>query len=369
MLTSFTVKNFKGFKDEFSLNLSNTNNYEFSTDAVRDGIVNKAIIYGHNGCGKTNLGLALFDVVLHLTDKQKMFDKYQVYLNLDSGIPVSSFKYQFLFSGKELVYSYTKTDMQNLKTETLEIDGNTVMYYDFVTNEGFCKLDGTQSLKMTSPDSKLSKLKFIKNNAILVDNSINSIFYEFMDYVDHMLMFYSLMDRGYQGLVLGTELLDDAIVKAGKLKEFENFLHKAEIHETLVQRDINGQKEIDFKYKYGCVPFGAAASAGTKSLELFFYWYMKISEASLVFIDEFDAFYHYELSELIVKELLKNKKSQVLLTTHNTDLLSNDLLRPDCYFQMSKTNIKALSDLTLKEIRKAHNIQKMYKAGAFEGER
>lgn len=368
MLTRFSVTNFKGFKDTIVLDLTNTNNYEFNKEVVRNGIVNKAIIYGHNGCGKSNLGLALFDLVLHLTDKEKLFKNYPVYLNMDSGSPIASFEYDFVFSGKEVKYSYTKFDMQNLKTERLMIDGTEVLAYDFVKNEGYCSLDGTQSLKMTSPDSKLSKLKFIHNNAILADDEKNLLFHQLMDFVDRMLLFYSLMDRGYQGLVLGREFLDDAIVKAGKLKEFETFLHKAEIHEKLVNHDINGQQAIYFKYRNGEIPFSIAASAGTNSLELFFYWYLKISEASLVFIDEFDAFYHYELSEMIVRELIKYSNTQIILTTHNTDLLSNDLLRPDCYYHMTSDSITALSKMTNKEIRKAHNIQKMYKGGAFESE-
>ena len=111
--------------------------------------------------------------------------------------------------------------------------------------------------------------------------------------------------------------------------------------------------------------FYRVASRGTKSLALFFYWYIVMEKASLVFIDEFDAFYHFELSENIVKMLNKFENVQIILTTHNTDLLSNDLLRPDCFFWLHDEKISSLADLTEKEIRKAHNLQKMFKAGAF----
>lgn len=93
-----------------------------------------------------------------------------------------------------------------------------------------------------------------------------------------------------------------------------------------------------------------------------------MKEASFVFMDEFDAFYHFELFEL--SESVQNRVNeidgvQIFTTTHNTDLMSNELLRPDCYFILKGNNIKALSDLTEKELRQAHNLQKMYKAGAF----
>jgi AAA15 family ATPase/GTPase len=85
---------------------------------------------------------------------------------------------------------------------------------------------------------------------------------------------------------------------------------------------------------------------------------------SLVYIDEFDAFYHQRLSEFVVRELISNT-CQVVLTTHNTGIMTNDLLRPDCYFLMYKDRINSLASLTDKELRYGHNIEKMYRAGAF----
>lgn len=90
----------------------------------------------------------------------------------------------------------------------------------------------------------------------------------------------------------------------------------------------------------------------------------EIGRISLVCIDEFDAFYHHELSINVV-ELLKESGIQVILTTHNTAIMSNDILRADCYFVMDETRIVSLADTTDKEIRQAHNLEKIYKAGGF----
>ena len=85
-----------------------------------------------------------------------------------------------------------------------------------------------------------------------------------------------------------------------------------------------------------------------------------------MFIDEFDSYYHHELAAFIVEEL-KNTPVQCFLTSHNTSIMTNDLLRPDCYFLMKQDKIISLAKSTSKELREAHNIEKMYKAGTFNG--
>jgi len=46
------------------------------------------------------------------------------------------------------------------------------------------------------------------------------------------------------------------------------------------------------------------------------------------------------------------------------DVIS-DLLRPDCYFIMGKDSIKPITELTDRELREGHNLEKMYKSGLF----
>jgi len=49
-----------------------------------------------------------------------------------------------------------------------------------------------------------------------------------------------------------------------------------------------------------------------------------------------------------------------------SNLMNNNVFRPDCLFILQNNGIRAMCDLTEKELRKAHNLQKMYKAGAFD---
>lgn len=71
VLIEFRVENFKNFKEELRFKLDDVKNYEFSTQAIKNGVVKDSLIYGANGSGKSNLGSAIFDISANITDKEK----------------------------------------------------------------------------------------------------------------------------------------------------------------------------------------------------------------------------------------------------------------------------------------------------------
>ena len=368
MLKKFSVENFKGFKDKITLDIGSPSNYSFNSEVIENGCVTKGIIYGINSCGKSNFGLAIFDIIFHLTEKQKLQKGYNFYLNMSGRKSFAEFEYVFTFDEHEVIYKYKKTDVNTLHEERLLIDDKEVIYYDFVKGEGFTLLEGSDTLNVSiKNESPISRVKYVNSNSILVDNTENRIFKQFIDFVDHMLLFYSLDSRGYEGFINGSESIAEGIVNSGKLNDFQEFLKENDIVYDMYAREVDGQNAIYCRFENQDADFFKIASTGTKSLALFYYWYIRMEKASFVFIDEFDAFYHFELSESVEKHLRKIRGVQIFTTTHNTDLISNDLLRPDCYFIIKDGKIKAISDLTDKELRQAHNLQKMYKAGAFNG--
>lgn len=367
MLTRFFVDNFKAFNKPLEFNLGNPGNYEFNQSAISaDNTISKAIVYGFNGSGKSVLGLAIFDIVSHLTDKEASAWDYEPYCNLnnETGKPVK-FEYEFKFDGSTVLYKYEKSSMELLLNEVLTIDGKEAIQYDFTRHEGTVHLQGAETLNLSTDESPISRVKFVRSNALLQDNHENVVFKQFISFVDRMLMFYSLEHNRYRGFKNGREKVSASIVAAGRTREFEKFLKKNNVDLHLVEKEIDGEKTLMVQYNNATVNFYQVASTGTKSLALFYYWYIQMEKASFIYMDEFDAFYHYELARNIVEELKRFTDTQIVFTTHNTDLLSNDLLRPDCFFWLNDCSIKPLSQLTEKELRKAHNLQKMFKAGAF----
>ena len=371
MLKEFSVTNFKNFKDKMTFSLCHPGNYEFNSEVVKNGIINKAIVYGANGSGKSNLAYAMFDLIIHLTDKERILAKYTPYTNMMSSKRTADFVYRFVFNDVEVVYKYSKIDARTLVNESLSIGGQEVIAYDFSRAEGYTTLKGAETLKLNGESYNnffLSRVKFIYNNAILQPDETNEIFGKFMDFVNRMLMFFSLNSNGYQGLIVGSGSCTQGIINEGKLEDFQKFLAEKGIEYELVAREIGGgMKEIFCKFPKGEEPLLSIASTGTNALALFYFWSIKFAQASLVFIDEYDAFYHFELSQDLVKMLKTLTNTQIILTSHNTDLMSNDLLRPDAYFIIEDNKIKSLNKCTDKDLRQAHNLQKMYKAGSFNG--
>lgn len=368
MLIEFKVEGFKNFEKELVFDLSKTRNYNFSENAIKDRIVKTGLVYGINGSGKSNLGSAIFDIILHLTDKEKIINLYDYYLNLTNTNIMAKFYYKFKFGNDILEYEYQKDKPQNLVSEVVKINNKLISEYDYLTNKFKLNLEGTENLNKNLNGNNISFIKYINNNINPEIDSelfkIKKIIEKFINFVDNMLFFASLDGNFYQGFKKGPENLHEIILSKGKLKDFENFLKEAGIDYKLIEKKIGKDRRIYCKFRSGEVDFFEIASKGTCSLTLFYSWLISLDKVSFVFIDEFDAFYHVDLAKKVVEELLK-LNIQAILTTHDTTIMTNDLLRPDCYFVLSEGKIKSLPDLTEKELRQAHNLEKMYRAGAF----
>lgn len=371
MLSKIEISNFKNFNENFVFNLSDTNSFNFNQECIKNKVVNKAIVYGQNGSGKSNLGFAIFDLITHLTDKKNGPEYYENYLNANNNSNVATFKFTFKFDEDVVEYIYTKTNYQTLKNETLIINNEIFASIDKEKNNIFETIaKGAESLNKDMGDSNISIISYISKNTVLEDNQINDTFKEFKYFVNSMLYFRSLNDRCYIGFEQGTHSIANDIVKRGNLKDFELFLNQAGIQCNLISKEIDNSKyAIYFKFDNKDIDFFDIASSGTEALTLFYFWYQRLidnNDISFLFIDEFDAFYHHALSRTIIEKLKEVTNTQVILTTHNTSIISNDLLRPDCYFLMDEEKIRPLTKCTDRELREGHNIEKMYRANSFE---
>jgi AAA15 family ATPase/GTPase len=370
MLASLSIKNFRNFSSWYDFSLRSEKHYDFNEKSIINNIVNTSIIYGKNGSGKSNLGLAILDLTSHINDIQVNSSLHQNYLNakLSNG-ELAEFKYIFDFDGEKVEYKYGKYNALSTVYEELFI--NNELYVKINRRDSdvaTIKLKGTESLKKEISNSNISVIKYIKSNSVLdTNNPTNDIFNKFISFVSGMLFFRSFdLSCGYYGQMRENDTISKVIIDADKVEDFEKFLNEAGIKCKLSTKDYPNGERIVFSFDGKDIEFNLAASTGTISLGIFYYWWLKLesNQISFAYIDEFDAYYHYSLSQLIVRKL-SEINCQTVLTTHNLTILSNDLLRPDCYFLMAD-KIYPFYKLVDKDLRKAHNLEKIFKGLRYE---
>ncbi len=367
MLKQFKVKNCKGFEDEICLDFTSSAEYNFNNHLIKNNLVNKALIYGQNGSGKSNLGYAIFDITNHLTDKDKPKNVIG-YTNGNLQSKVAEFSYTFQFDNEDIKYEYGKTSPSNLVYERLYIRNKLSAYYDYRTGESHIEnIKGAETLNVEIPSTTMSFIRYIYRNCV-IDNK--SSFASMMKFVQKMVRF-SSSPRQSESSDYGNLLQSFAgiIEQDNALRKFERFLMDNHLNYNLeFKKDLlEDVKVLTAKFKYNEYPFSAVCSSGTGALLLFFCWALQFNKVSFLYMDEFDAFYHFETSEYILKYINSESNIQSIVTTHNTVLMSNKVTRPDCTFIISNGKIHSLPKCTDKEIREAHNLEKMYRGGSFSG--
>lgn len=364
-LKRFEVENFRGFNGRYVFNLE-AGQYNFNQAVVYNGLVKNALVYGENGSGKTSLGLAMFDVVSHLTDNTP-FPSHMItpFANISSGLGKASFLFAFKYGQGELVYSYEKGMTRNLLKETLVVNSRTLVEWEYSEN-GRHFVDATVlgTLNLLLKDDKLSVIKYIAKNTLTGQAQEVA---DLVSFFEKMLWFRNLDRRCYAGIKPGETNIVETMREHNALPQLEAFLRTHKITYRLDFRENNGVFEIVAIFANGQeVNINMIASSGTQTLILYFAWsVMAFNKASLVFIDEFDAFLHFESAAKIIRNLSEHTGFQSILTTHNVSLLKNDLIRPDCCFVMGPTKIASFAENSDRTIREAHNIEKMYVNGLF----
>lgn len=370
MLKKFSVKNFKNFSKEITIDFSDTGDYNFNTTLIKNSLLNNVLIYGKNAVGKSNLGLALFDITIHVVDKVNLAN-YKNYINADNPNEPATFSYTFQFDKHLLEYTYQKSDKNTLFSESLSINGSKLFEYNFESKEGdFAGIQNYPDLATLNwefRDSSLSVLKYIANNSNLApDSPIRSLIH----FVSSMIWLSSPGGQANRiiGMISEISPMTTKLIELDKVQEFQDFLNQNGVPDKLiVETDVTGEKAIYIDYAKP-VKFIEVFSGGTASLTAIFYLSLYFENASFVFIDEFDANYHFEVAENIVK-LLQNRNFQSVLTSHNTNLMSNNLMRPDCYLILTKEGLTPFFRATERELREGHNLEKLYQSGEFENDR
>jgi hypothetical protein len=389
MLRSFSVAGYRSFRNKVTLDFGKPHDYNWHNDPssgdgyITNGIISNALVLGENATGKTNLGYALMDVKDNFVRKSMRFglgeEEDSSFLNGDSGLEHAEFEYRFLIEGKDVLYAYRKDSHLKVLYERLEIDGDLVFEGDIASrsfdNRGLA-LVGAQSLNWDFADEEMSVLGYLSNS---LPKAESPVVFALRRFIERMGMI-SVPTRAARSAMIHSALR--SIVRSEELVgKFEKFLRNYGVDERL--RVINGPDGNPALYFLHdrLVPFARTCSSGTLTLLLLFSRFVMRedeSRSSFLYIDEFDAYLHYEVAERLVAYFGGVGSCQTVCSTHNTSLVRNATMRPDCVFEITRTDfadgdgchrglfIESLADRTSREIRRVNNVEHLLRNGEFD---
>ena len=139
MLRKFEVTNFKNFREPLCVDFTKVHDYQYNEYCIRNNLINKMIIYGKNAVGKSNLGMALFDIANDILYTRNPYvyrgDRY-LYKNANADdSELVEFFYSFQFGSTVIDYLYKKKDVSEVVYEKLIINNEIIFFYDLINNQ------------------------------------------------------------------------------------------------------------------------------------------------------------------------------------------------------------------------------------------
>lgn len=333
MLKKVTIKNCRGFEDEFSLDFSKQN-YSYLTDMIIEEVVNPIFIYGDNSSGKTAILRSIYAVTSNL-----IMDLEDIILDTNSNIfkpeAPSEITLEFEYENKKFKYInvYNFASINKIEKEVLICDGQEIFNK---TN-----LD-TLYLRQDIKRESIAAYKYL-SSVLFADDvmGINNISHSITKLIEEK--------NGEVNPIV------DEIGQVPKLK--------------ITSEEKNGLEGLYFDYidrptNYNW-NYSLFVSTGTQKLYAFLSIIRSLEPGSLVLIDEIDM--HFNPKLLIqLSQIINIRKIQVIATSHSTYNLKS--LRPDQVFETTNINnklyVKRLCELNPK-VRANQNLEKLYNEGYF----
>lgn len=366
MLLRFWVENYWCFRDRVEIDFTDKRNYSFGKDCVRGDLLEKVIITGSNGAGKTSFGYALVDITSTLTGFTRDIGQANelCFINGDSGRDRATFHYEFSHRGSVVTYEYSKTSPYRIAREALYIDRAVAFEYD-LDDMGSAVFDAkAMGLRSVDPGAIDGETAFLRSLCAAANPGEYSPLRTVMSFGESTL-YYRAMWRmdDHIGQIDADMDVSGYVISNGLVDDLQAFLRDdcgidvrvgAEGGRLVV---LTGSKSI---------PFFQAASRGTAIMCRLFVWTRRTrGRDALIFFDDFDDMFDYRAAENVMGRIIEGSSLQCVFATHNLGLISSDRMRPDCCFLMNNYQLRSLSSLTDKNLRRGHNLSKMLRDGEF----
>ena len=370
MLKKMYLTNFMSFKERTEFDFTASKYSILGGKNVSDNNVLKgALLIGPNASGKSNVLKGLSFIIKMIKGEGASFSNYRCFFSKN---PITILEYEFLFNNKEVKYVIEYNTRTNSISENLKIDNITVLQRN--GNVGELRIGEN----VTTDDQLDSQTLFLRTASFNTGRFPQEpTLRQLMDFLQNSY----IIDGYNMGATFGnarTKYAEEhGVDKINKyLDEFNyDFVveYGSESEGAGLKIVVGSEKKAVFlkRRSYPIPNIIINESQGDQVFaDLLPNLIRVIENSGMLIIDEFGNSLHNKLSEKVIRFFMENAKtSQIFITSHHTNLISNSVFRPDqidliTFKDMQGSQVKRVSEF---KPREAQNLEKMYLGGMFEG--
>ena len=370
MLAKMYLTNFLSFKERTEIDLT-ASKYSIlgKTNVYKSEILKGALFIGPNASGKSNALKGLSFIIKMKKGEGVSFNRYRC---LFSDNPIITIEYEFIFESKKVEYVIEYNIQTNSISENLKIDEITVLKRTGNTGE----LRIGQSV--TTDDQVDSETLFLRTASFNTGRFPQEpTLRKLMDFLQNSYIVDEYNWDARVGSTITRYAEEFGVEKINKyLTAFKydfSMEYGSESEGAGLKLTLGADNKMVF-LKRKSFPFPNVLINESQGNQVFAdllpHLIRVIENAGMLIVDEFGNSFHNKLAEKIISFFMENaKNSQIFITSHHTNLISNSVFRPDqinliTFLNTSGSNVKRLSQF---KPREAQNLEKMYLGGMFEG--
>ena len=370
MLAKMYLTNFLSFKERTEIDLT-ASKYSIlgKTNVYKSEILKGALFIGPNASGKSNALKGLSFIIKMIKGEGVSFNRYRC---LFSDNPIITIEYEFIFESKKVEYAIEYNIQTNSISENLKIDEITVLKRTGNTGE----LRIGQSV--TTDDQVDSETLFLRTASFNTGRFPQEpTLRKLMDFLQNS---YIVDEYNWDARVGSTITRYAEEYRKKKINKYLTAFkydfsmeYGSESEGAGLKLTLGADNKMVF-LKRKSFPFPNVLINESQGNQVFAdllpHLIRVIENAGMLIVDEFGNSFHNKLAEKIISFFMENaKNSQIFITSHHTNLVSNSVFRPDqinliTFLNTSGSNVKRLSQF---KPREAQNLEKMYLGGMFEG--
>ena len=370
MLAKMYLTNFLSFKERTEIDLT-ASKYSIlgKTNVYKSEILKGALFIGPNASGKSNALKGLSFIIKMIKGEGVSFNRYRC---LFSDNPIITIEYEFIFESKKVEYAIEHNIQTNSISENLKIDEITVLKRTGNTGE----LRIGQSV--TIDDQLDSETLFLRTASFNTGRFPQEpTLRKLMDFLQNSYIVDEYNWDARVGSTITRYAEEFGVEKINKyLTAFKydfSMEYGSESEGAGLKLTLGADNKMVF-LKRKSFPFPNVLINESQGNQVFAdllpHLIRVIENAGMLIVDEFGNSFHNKLAEKIISFFMENaKNSQIFITSHHTNLVSNSVFRPDqinliTFLNTAGSNAKRLSQF---KPREAQNLEKMYLGGMFEG--